>query len=70
METLQKQLMSGYQPIPGIHDEFLQNGQIRPHYDFLISSLDSLGTERLQQRRNEAFRLDLLDKFNLELPCC
>ncbi|MBR33635.1 MAG: carboxylate--amine ligase [Spirochaetaceae bacterium] len=57
METLQKQLLSGYQPIPGIHDEFLQNGQIRSHYDFLISSLDSLGTDRLQQRRNEAHRL-------------
>lgn len=57
METLQRQLLSGYQPIAGIHDEFLQNGQIRPHYDFLISSLDSLGSERLNQRRNEAYRL-------------
>ena len=57
METLQRQLLSGYQPIAGIHDELLQNGKIRPHYEFLMSSLDSLGSETLQHRRNEAYRL-------------
>ncbi|MCB1171660.1 MAG: circularly permuted type 2 ATP-grasp protein, partial [Leptospiraceae bacterium] len=57
METLERQLLSGYEPVAGIHDELLHHGLIRPHYDFLVSSLDALGPDRLEHRRREAFRL-------------
>lgn len=57
METLERQLLSGYSPIPGIHDEVLDEGRIRPHYEFLISSLNNLGSDGLHHRKAEVRRL-------------
>ncbi|WP_124950181.1 circularly permuted type 2 ATP-grasp protein [Sulfuriferula thiophila] len=47
-----------YPPLPGTYDEMLDgNGQVRPHWEYLIRALDTLGTTEFERRGTEAAKL-------------
>jgi uncharacterized circularly permuted ATP-grasp superfamily protein/uncharacterized alpha-E superfamily protein len=51
-------LLDNYQPRPGTYDELrAQDGQIRPHWQHLLTALGTLGPDALEERRREARRL-------------
>jgi len=51
-------LAEGYTPVANLYDEMCaSNGALRPHWDYLIRSLEALGTEELQRRSVEVRRL-------------
>ena len=50
-------LLEGYQPRGHVHDEFVApGGQLRPHYDTFVRSLEALGRHELASRWENAKR--------------
>jgi len=57
-ETQQNESDQWYPTSPGSYDEMLgSDGQIRPHWQYLIRALRTLGTSELEQRGAEASKL-------------
>jgi uncharacterized circularly permuted ATP-grasp superfamily protein/uncharacterized alpha-E superfamily protein len=51
-------LVDNYQPLPGTYDELRgHDGQVRPHWQYFLNALCTLGPDALEQRRREARRL-------------
>lgn len=47
-----------YQPAGAVHDEMsLADGSVRPHWEYLMDSLNALGAEALQERYQKATRI-------------
>lgn len=47
-----------YSTAPGAYDEMLDgDGQVRPHWDYLIRALRTLGTSEFERRGIEAAKL-------------
>jgi uncharacterized circularly permuted ATP-grasp superfamily protein/uncharacterized alpha-E superfamily protein len=52
------ELVTDYQPHPHVYDEmYVADNQIRPHWEYLIRSLKSLGRNEIERRWQEARRL-------------
>ena len=52
------QSQSQYQPAQeGIDEAFTQNGEIRSHWKYLIESLNSLGSEAIEERQKKVRRI-------------
>lgn len=50
-------LLADYRPLPGHFDEMLAaEGAVRPHWQYLVEALGSLGPGALRERRDEAQR--------------
>src|SRR5712692_8529701 len=50
-------LLEGYEPVEGVYDETLAaEGQVRPHFEPLIRSLEGLGRQELTSRWDNAKR--------------
>ncbi|MGJ4751411.1 circularly permuted type 2 ATP-grasp protein [Leptospira kmetyi] len=51
-------LREGYNPIPSVYDELYDgDGNLRPKYEFLINSLESLSEEELNRRKRDSLRI-------------
>lgn len=50
-------LLAGYHPIPAVHDEMVEDGQLREPWAHVGRVLDGLGRHELIRRRAEAARL-------------
>src|SRR5579862_1624705 len=51
-------LLQNYRPLPGVYDEMCTaDGELRPQWEYLIRSFETLGGEELARRWLEARRL-------------
>jgi uncharacterized circularly permuted ATP-grasp superfamily protein/uncharacterized alpha-E superfamily protein len=51
-------LADGYRPAAGGFDEMLEpNGELRPHWEYLLGAIRALGPVGIEERRREALRL-------------
>jgi uncharacterized circularly permuted ATP-grasp superfamily protein/uncharacterized alpha-E superfamily protein len=54
---LAAQLLAGYRPFPGVHDEMMTaEGEVRPHWRGLLAGLAALGRDELERRFSAADR--------------